>query len=180
MDANPPFILLNRLYYPFSFFPFAVLKGAKKVWLFVSHVFVIVVMFLSCLCACECVSSVLACASAVGNMHRSSKTRLLTGCVARGTTDAVIFYLRNHGDSPFSSVLCLLASLSNDRTKTYTACGGRIWEAAPVWWADIWQSRATYRLTEVHCLALHVERSKRTQQSALYDRDNGKLQLVQK
>lgn len=85
MDANPPFILLNRLYYPFSFFPFAALKGAKKVWLFVSHVFVIVVMFLSCICACECVSSVLACASAVGNMHRSSKTRLLTGCVARGT-----------------------------------------------------------------------------------------------
>lgn len=62
----------------------------------------------------------------VERMHRSSKTRP-PASVAKGTADAVILFWRNHGDSPFSDVLCLLASLSKDVAHTKTHTHGLVW-----------------------------------------------------
>lgn len=102
----------------------------------------------------------------VVHMHRSSKTPPLTACVARGNTDAVILCLRNHGDSPFSSVLCLLASLSNGRIQTHIEHGEAGFWNRTVWQADSWQSKTSHRLFEVHflalCLTLHEESFKRS------------------
>lgn len=75
--------------------------------------------------------------------------------IAEGTTDAVIFCLRNHGDSPFSDLLCLLPSLSKDVHNTHTdththsqADEAGFREVRYDWWLNSWQSRVTGRQTD--------------------------------
>lgn len=65
----------------------------------------------------------------VALMHRSSKKCLPTASVATETADAVIPFLRNHGDSPLSDIMCLLTSLSKYVTQTRRGCRGWFWES---------------------------------------------------
>lgn len=103
--------------------------------------------------SCVCVCYVVVCMPQwVAHIHRSFKTHPPTASVTEGTRDAVILCLRNHGDSPFSDVLCLLASLSKDvrNTETHTCRLKRLVlgkrDVFDGWTAD--QSRVTDRQTD--------------------------------